>query len=198
MSVRKLGEYAEVSSGRSFRGAIKSAENPSHRVIQTGDIEFANGKAFVDFESLVEVNLETNRRVECLADGDLLMVAKGKDKQLILLENVPENVICTQHFLLIKPSNKHEQITTQFLKAYISAPSSKRWIEGNSGGNYQSTLSITTLQALPIPDIEKNELFIEYLIAVDEELKSYQNAISARKEQLDHATDKLLKESKNA
>lgn len=196
MKNEQLSQYADISTGRSFRGAIKKADKEGYKVIQIGDVFYEKGKATVDFEQLTQTDLNTTRKVDCLSDGDLIMIAKGKEKHLILLNNVPENLICTQHFLVIKPNLQFANITSNFLKAYLESDFAREWLNANSGGNYQSTLSKATIEKLPIPDLsDKNGTdFIEYILSVNEELEKYHQLIEARKNQVAGLISEMVKQ----
>lgn len=196
MKIVKLSEYADISTGRSFRGAIKKADNKGYKVIQIGDVLFENGKVTIDFEQLTETEINTNRQVECLDEGDLIMVAKGRDKHLVQLNSVPDNLICTQHFLVVKPKAELSTVTSLFLKSYLETEFSKDWIEANSGGNYQSTIGKGILEKLPLPDLtdESGSDFIEYVLNVNAELEKYQQLIEARKNQVAGLISEMVKQ----
>ncbi|WP_394225965.1 restriction endonuclease subunit S domain-containing protein [Pseudoalteromonas spongiae] len=196
MISEQLSKYADISTGRSFRGAIKRADKAGYKVIQIGDIIFENGKATIDFDKLTETEINTSRYVECLSDGDLIMVAKGREKHLLLLKNVPDKLICTQHFLVVKPKAGSSKVTSSFLKSYLETNYSKGWIEANSGGNYQSTIGKAILEKLPLPDLtdESGNDFIEYVLSVGSELEKYHQLIEARKSQVSGLINKMVKQ----
>lgn len=191
---KTLENYVHISTGRSFRGAIDSVEQSTHRVIQIGDIKENNGDYIVDYDRLIGVDLSQARAIDSLVSDNLLMIAKGNTKPIILIDDVRDNVICTQHFLVLTPSSNSAQITTHFLKAYLNSDFAREWIERHSGGNYQSTLSKTVLSKLPVPDLNstKGNLFIDFVISLEEEMNSYRKIMTGRKRQMDRAIQLLL------
>ncbi|MEC8325936.1 MAG: hypothetical protein VX100_07555 [Pseudomonadota bacterium] len=195
MKNKQLAQYADISTGRSFRGAIKRADKAGYKVIQIGDIIFENGKATIDFDKLTETEINTSRNVECLSDGDLIMVAKGREKHLLLLQKVPDKLICTQHFLVVKPKAGSLKVTSLFLKSYLETNFSKGWIEANSGGNYQSTIGKAILEKLPLPNLtdESGNDFIEYVLSVGSEIEKYHQLIQARKNQVSGLISEMVK-----
>lgn len=191
---KTLSDYVYITTGRSFRSAIEACATSSHKVIQIGDV-VENGREYqVDYSRLIGVDLSAARAIETLSSDSLLMVAKGAVKPLIDLDNVVPNVICTQHFLVLTPKLQTVQITTQFIKAYLNSDFAREWIESHSGGNYQSTLSKTTLSKLPIPNLTSKEgnLFIDYVISLANEMNSYRKIMTGRKQQMDRAIQLLL------
>lgn len=196
MRIEQLSKYADISTGRSFRGAIKKAANKGFKVIQIGDIVFDKGEATLDFDKLTKTEINTSRSIECLNNGDLIMVAKGREKHLVLLNNVPDNLICTQHFLVVKPKAEFSTVTSLFLKSYLETDFSKDWIEANSGGNYQSTIGKGSLEKLPLPDLtdESGSDFIKYVLNVNAELEKYHQLIEARKNQVAGLISEMVKQ----
>jgi restriction endonuclease S subunit len=148
----KLEKFTTIKSGRMFRTAIKGVSNGSFRVVQTRDVLVKNGKPFIDWSSLARINIESNRKVNCLQSGQLLVVAKGPEKHIIRLDDVPDNVVCTQHFLSIEVK-KEKALAIEFVEFILSSDISKKWLASRAGGNYQSILSKSTLEQLPFPDL---------------------------------------------
>ena len=193
MTIKKISDYANISSGRSFRGAIKSSFNSTHKVVQIGDVKFEDNKVFIDFNSLVETEIKTSRKVASLECGQILIVAKGNDKPVLFLENVPNDVVCTQHFLVITPK-ENEDVTAEFLYFYLSSDFAKSWMNSNAGGSYQSSLSKSTLEKLPFPNLslEKQNTLLRLSESVASEINLHQKMITLRKSQLNQVLDDLL------
>ena len=191
---KTLSDYVDITTGRSFRAAIEASATSTHKVIQIGDVVENGGDYQVDYSRLIGVDLSAARAIETLSSESLLMIAKGAIKPVITMDNVVQNVICTQHFLVLTPNSNTVQITTQFIKAYLSSDFARGWIESHSGGNYQSTLSKTVLSKLPVPDLNcaKGNLFIDFVISVEEEMNCYRKIMTGRKQQMDRAIQLLL------
>ncbi len=190
--LKTISSYLDVSSGRSFRGAIKSSENSTHKVIQIGDVQGKDNKLFIDFGSLIETEIKTSREVTCLEKGQVLIVAKGNDKHVVLLDIVPKGVVCTQHFLVLTPKSD-TGITPEFIYYYLSSGFSKNWMQSNAGGSYQSSLSKATLEKMPFPDLstEQQKVLTDLSISVECEVELHQKMIATRKAQLSKAFERI-------
>lgn len=190
ISFMTLGNFTNIQSGRMFRTAIKSSSKGEFRVVQVRDVLIKNGKATIDWDALARVDIETNRVVSCLKNGQLLMTVKGEDKQVIRVENVPDNIVCTQHFLIIEPS-ENVDLDIEFVEFVLTSDISKKWLANRAGGSYQSVISKTTLEQLPFPNVprstqikaialnnslEKEQLLLQTLF--DEQLKQKNKLVS--------------------
>jgi len=193
MMVKIISDFVNVNSGRSFRGAIKSSLNSTHKVVQIGDVKVKNEKASIDFKALIETEIKTSREVTCLEEGQVLIVSKGNDKPVLLLKNVPTDVVCTQHFLVITPK-ENEDVTAEFLYFYLSSDFAKSWMDSNAGGSYQSSLSKSTLEKLPFPNLslDKQNTLLRLSESVASEIDLHQKMITLRKSQLNQVLDDLL------
>lgn len=190
--IRIISNYVDISSGRSFRGAIKSSLNSTNKVIQIGDIHIKDNKPSIDFDSLIETEIKTSREVTCLEKGQVLIVAKGNDKQVLLLDIIPKGIVCTQHFLVLTPKDE-KGITPEFLYHYLSSSFSKNWMQSNAGGSYQSSLSKATLEKMPFPDLstELQKVLTELSVSVECEIKLHQKMIVVRKTQLNKVFERV-------
>lgn len=181
-----------------FRTAIKSVSNGSFRVIQTRDILIKNDKPYIEWSSLAKVNIETSRAVNILHDGQLLVVTKGPEKHIIRIENVPENVVCTQHFLTIEPTDKH--ITDiEFVEFILTSDVSQKWLASRAGGNYQSVISKSTFEQLPFPDVdfEMQKKAIDLKHSIEKEQSLLDSLITARLSQKNTLVNRWLNKGMN-
>jgi restriction endonuclease S subunit len=169
-----------------FRTAIKNVPDGSFRVVQVRDVLIENGKPVINWKSLAQVNIETSRVVRCLQNGQLLVIAKGEEKHVIKVENMPSNVVCTQHFLTIEPKDEHV-LDMDFVEFILTSDISKKWLINRSGGSYQSVLSKSILEEMPFPKVtiemqikavalkhslEKEELLYKTLFNAHSKMKS--------------------------
>lgn len=184
-----LSDHVTIKSGRTFKSGIKEHPAPTHKVIQLRDVE-----EDIDWERLVSVKIETTHSVKTLMSDQILMVAKGPMKQAVLISKPPlDNVVATQHFLVITVKNT-EVLLPEFLVFYLNSEPVQHWLNGNSGGSYQSTLSISNLSKLPFPilSIDQQRLILEGVQSVKKEISLHECLIAERQRQLNDIAGALL------
>lgn len=185
-----LSDSVEIRSGRTFKNGIVEHAVPTHKVIQLRDVD----SGFIDWDRLVGVNIETNREIKTLEHGQILVIAKGPAKSAVLLSNPPfKNAVTTQHFLILTVKNP-ENLLPNFLTFYLNSEPVQQWLNGNSGGSYQSSLSLTNLSKLPLPDmsVEQQLKILDGVESVQQEIALHESLIQARKAQLNEIAGLLL------
>lgn len=190
--MKTLGTVVEITTGRSFRKAIKPSNRPTHQVLQISNISSQKTGVYSDFSDLVQTEIPSKGPIKCLKDNDIIIVAKGSEKHICLLKGVPPNTVCTQHFLIL--SENTNAISQEFVYHFLRSEVSQNWMNSNAGGSYQSTLSKTALEQLPFPDIT-GSLQLKYVAlsqSIEDEVETYHQLIYARKQQLNTVADSLL------
>ncbi|MDO6487907.1 restriction endonuclease subunit S [Colwellia sp. 6_MG-2023] len=178
-----LSSHVKISSGRSFRGAIKSTPNGPHHVIQLRDIESDGDEYCIKTDDLIKTEIKTNRKIPFLSNGDILVSSKGSTLRAYILKNIPESTVCTQHFFLLTPD---KAILPEFIIAIINLPTSQRYIHQHSSGSYQKMLTLTTLSKMPFPEMSlaEQQQFIELCNKTKEEKLIMMRMIENREKQL--------------
>ena len=182
----KLKDIADISSGRTFKNGVPESDEPTHSVIQLRDFDKENDQRPITWEQLNKTDLSASKVDNSLKADDVLIVAKGPSKKAIYLSTVPNNVVATQHFFVIRVS-KDNPISPSFLAYYLNSSEAQRWMLDNSGGSYQNAMSKKVLSELPVPDIntEQQELITEAANSVKTEILLYQKLIKGRKQEID-------------
>jgi restriction endonuclease S subunit len=181
-----LDKFVGIKSGRTFKNGIPSSDNPTHSVVQLRDFDKDNDQRPIQWEKLNKTSLASSRVVNVLELNDIVMVAKGPNKKAILLNTVPDNVVTTQHFFILKVTES-EALLPEFLVHYLNSSHAQRWMKDNGGGSYQSILSKTTLTQLPLPNIsfEQQKLIAETAISVKKEIFLHNQLIKSREQEID-------------
>lgn len=185
-----LSKFTTIKTGRTFKNGISEQVAPTHKVVQLRDIE----SGAVAWDRLVGVGIETNREIKSLEQGQILVVAKGPVKNAVLVSNPPfDNAVATHHFLVVTISDT-ETVLPDFLTFYLNSERVQQWLNGNSGGSYQSSLSLTNLSKLPFPKIsmEQQRKILDVVDSVEKEISLHESLIRARREQLSEIAGLLL------
>ncbi len=187
-----LKDFVEIKSGRTFKNGVSVSDEPTHSVIQLRDFDKDDDETPIKWEKLSKTSIVSSRFIHVLEPNDIIMVAKGPSKKAILLQSIPKNIVPTQHFLIIKVTDK-ESLTVEFLEHYLNSSIAQRWIEDNGGGSYQSTISIATLSKLPLPDVSyrKQCLIAETADSVKKEIFFHKQLIKSRVQEIDQVFNDL-------
>lgn len=190
----KLGEIADIRSGRTFKNGIPESDTPSHSVIQLRDFDKDEDQRPIKWEQLNKTDLSNSKVDSSLKVDDILIVAKGPVKKAIYLSSVPKNIVANQHFFIIS-AKANSTFSQQFLAYYLNSSDAQRWLYDNSGGSYQSTLSKKILSELPIPKIneEQQKLIVETADSVRTEIQLHQLLIKDRLQEMDAVFSNLWK-----
>lgn len=182
----KLGEIAEIRSGRTFKNGVPESDNPTHSVIQLRDFDKDNDQRPIKWEQLSKTDLSNSKVDSSLTINDVLIVAKGPLKKAIFLNSVPKNIVANQHFFIISAKSS-SKLSQQFLAYFLNGSDVQRWMLDNSGGSYQSAMSKKVLSELPIPNIpeEQQKLIVETADSVRTEIHLHQQLIKGREQEID-------------
>ena len=191
----KLGDIAEISTGRTFRTAVKEDVRSPYKVLQLSNVNYKKFPIDIDWEGLVNVEVAKTKGIETLKTGQIVVVAKGSKKPALYINEVLNSVIVTQHFLVLN-ANLADDIDSRFIWVYLNSEYAQQWVLSNAGGSYQSSLSIKVLSELPVPRIslKKQRLIVDCYLSVQHELALYQALTKARTNQLNNVFSELAKE----
>ncbi|MBY0416677.1 MAG: restriction endonuclease subunit S [Pararheinheimera sp.] len=179
--------------GRTFSNGVNQSESGTLSVIQLRDVVHSSATSEVVWPRLVKVVSDAKYSVKYLQKDDILVVAKGPTKKAILLTDVPEETVPTQHFLFIRIENKALYLP-EFVAFYLNTKPIQTWLNNHSGGSYQSTLSKTSLAKLPLPkiSIENQKKIVDCADSIEDEIRLHHLLIESRRTQLDQVALRLL------
>ncbi|WP_416305877.1 restriction endonuclease subunit S [Neptunicella sp. SCSIO 80796] len=191
----KLGDIVSIGSGRTFRTAVKEDVSSPYKVLQLSNVDYEGFPTGIDWEGLLNVEIKGAKGVATLQSGQIILVAKGSKKPAIYLDDISDSVIATQHFLIIN-AKPNVEVDTRFIWAYINSEYAQQWMISNSGGSYQSSLSIKVLSELPVPKIslERQQMIVDCYLAVQRELELYSALTKSRTNELNNVFSELTKE----
>lgn len=184
---------ATVRAGRTFAKGVHESESGTLSVIQLSDIT-DDTVSQVNWPRVVKVVPEAKYAINYLRPNDLLIIARGPIKKVILLNDcTPDCAVPTQHFLFASLNNV-EEVLPEFVEYYLSSAPIQQWLNNQSSGSKQSTLTKTVLENMPFPDIpmERQREIITCVNSVNEEIAIHEQLISGRKIQLDNIVSRLF------
>lgn len=188
-----LKNIATIKAGRTFAKGVQEAESGTCSVVQLSDISEGNVAA-VNWPRVVKVVLESKYTIKYLQPNDFLLIARGPKKRVIRLgEETPEMAVPTQHFLIVS-INEHDEVVPEFLEYYLSSSPIQQWLNNQSSGSKQSTLTKNVLENLPFPAISSDQQreIMTCVHSVNEEIAIHETLIEGRKSQLDNIVTRLF------
>lgn len=188
----KLEQLADIISGRTFKHGIPESSNWTHKVVQLRDIEENPFYAPLPWEHLVGTEININRSNSELIKNDILIVAKGLRKRAVHLFDIPYPTIPHQHFFIVRIKDL-SKFSPPFIRDYINSSAGQTWLNENSVGSYQSTISKKVLSQLPVPSLsyEKQKAIAEVIANKRYQIIELENHISALKNEIDSQLNEL-------
>jgi restriction endonuclease S subunit len=189
----RLGDIADISSGHPFRGSIAPDENGDVHVIQVRDT-LSTGE--VAHDAIIKTTLTNKKKPNWLRFGDILFVAKGAKHYSAIIENVPEQTVCSPHFFLIRIKPKFKDIVTpEFINWQLNQMPVQKYFQKTAEGSLylsirRQVLENTSVIILPL-EIQ-HQLTTMHKCAIKEQ-KVLQKLIENRQQQLDAIALNALK-----
>lgn len=185
----KLKDYAEVRSGHPFRGSVPEVLDGFALTIQMRDVdEFAG----VAWDRLARTSPKGRKKIEWLRSGDILFLARGAHNFAAFLDQVPENVICSQYFFVIRATD--ERILPAFLAWQINQSPAQTYLRKNAEGSDQQSIRRTILEQLPlvIPSFSQQRQLLNMTETAYQERLHHEKLIRNRELQVATAINKIL------
>lgn len=188
----KLEQVADIISGRTFKHGIPESCSWTHKVVLLRNVEESSYIAPLPWEHLAGTEININRSNNELIENDILIVAKGLRKKALHLFDIPYPTIPNQHFFIIR-IRELNQFYPPFIKDYLNSLAGQTWLNDNSVGNYQSTLSKKALSQLPVPSLsyEQQKAIAEITANKRYQIIEHENHISALKSEIDSLFNEL-------
>lgn len=181
----KLCDIADIHPGYPFRGSITPDKNGEVHVVQLRDAQ-VTGEIVQD--EMIKTTLTGKKQPDWLQSGDILFVAKGATNLAALVEDIPEQTVCSPHFFLIriKPEFR-EKVSTAFICWQLNQIPTQRYFQSTAEGSLYLSIRRPVLEDTPIvmlPLAKQNTIAALHRCAVQEQ-KVLQQLIHSRKQQLD-------------
>lgn len=181
----KLEQVADIISGRTFKHGIPESSCWTHKVVQLRDIDESSLYNPLPWKHLAGVEININRSNNELIENDILIVAKGLRKKAIHLLDIQYPTVPNQHFFIIR-IRECNKIYPPFLRDYINSSVAQTWLNDNSVGNHQSTLSKKVLSQVPIPPFS-----FDKQKAIAKRTENMQNQISQRQREIQDLREQI-------
>ncbi len=185
----KLIDYAEVRSGHPFRGSVPEVVDGFALTIQMRDVDEFHGVAW---DSLAKTSPKGRKKPDWLRPGDILFLARGSHNYALVLDQVSENVICSQYFFVIRVTD--ERILPAFLAWQINQVPAQTYLRKNAEGSDQQSIRRSILEGLPLvlPPLEQQRQLLRLTQAAHQERLNMERMIRIRAQQMEGIVTKLL------
>ncbi|MFQ3250600.1 MAG: restriction endonuclease S subunit [Glaciecola sp.] len=188
-----LNELATIRLGHPFRGTIQPDDKGDVKVVQVRDTD-ASGE--IRHHNFVKTILKTKKEPDWLQNGDILFVAKGAKNYSVLVENIPENTVCSPHFFLIRLKPEHrDSITPEFICWQLNQQPAQRYFKASAEGSKYLSIRRQVLEDVPmkILGLNKQKSITELQRASIEEKHALLALIENRQQQIEAVAANALK-----
>lgn len=145
----ELNKLVHIEAGYPFRTSLKETASPDAYAVQLKNTNTRDG---VDWSGCTPVKLPGKRQPTWLANGDLLLPARGMAPGAVLIANLPrhweERVVASPHFFVLRVHSN--QVLPEFLAWYINQRPAQRYLWQNRQGSAVGNLRRKTLESLGI------------------------------------------------
>lgn len=180
-----LKDVAEVFRGKAVS---KKDANGNYGVVNISNLRDYD----IDYDNLDHLD-ELERKVAnyVLEPGDVLLPARGTALRTAVFEEQSYPCIASSNIIVIRP--KEKELSGMYLKIFLDSPLGGKVLSATQQGTAVMNISYKDLMnvEIPLPDIEEQiRIADEYV----EELRIYQETISAAEERWQKIRDKLQNE----
>ena len=190
----KLCDIADIRPGHPFRGSIEHIKGGAAHVVQVRDTA-PTGEVSPD--AMIRTNLSGKKNPDWLQPGDVLFVAKGARHFAALVENLPNQSVCSPHFFLIRVKDEFRtNVTPEFICWQLNLRPAQRYFQVTAEGSLYLSIRRQVLEYTPIrllPLERQRQLTAIHRCAVKEQ-NVLQQLIKNRQHQLDAIAQDVLKE----
>lgn len=176
----ELREVADVISGYTFRGAVKSDPNGTVFVFQAKDL--IQGQPMIDVRHLTKIAHDASSRTGALKKNDVLLVARGMKSGLFrstVFASEEKSVIASSSIHIIRATDS--RILPEFISLYLNSKQGQAAILDIVTGSYIGAIPRKKLERLKIPllPLAQQKIFIqlEQNIRKQEKIREKQNQL---------------------
>jgi hypothetical protein len=187
-----LSTLVTIRSGNTFKNGIQPSSHRTHSVIQLRDVDKSDDFFPINWDDLCWTELSPRFGEETLMHGDVIIVAKGQVKKAFCLEHVPFPAVVNQHFFVLKVKDTNV-LQPEFLAHYLNSRTAQDWMNINSKGAYQSTVSKKVLSDLPIAivTVQQQKAILEKINIVKADIFKYRQSILEGEKQLESLFEQI-------
>ena len=152
LTMKQLGELAEIRTGYPFRGRIERVESGGCRLVQMGDVRAATGEVSIE---LAHVVAPPNWQKHVLQPGNVLFVGRGMRNDAATFVGETGNVIAAPHLFVLR-ARSERLVLPGYLTWFLNLPETQERIRSFRSG---SAVPFVPMEAfsrleLPVPSIE--------------------------------------------
>lgn len=185
----RINDYVEIGTGHPFRSKIKAADGSGIVAVQMKDVSPAGE---IDWSSVIETR-PTTASPTWLADGDVLLAARGNQNRAVLVKKPPKALAAPHWFVIRCRDNK---LLPAFLVWQLNRKPAQSWFQRESAGTTTKNLRLESVAKLQIavPPIKEQQRIIAIADAAKREREICERLMAATEELNDGLARRLLQE----
>ncbi|WP_042149521.1 MULTISPECIES: restriction endonuclease subunit S [unclassified Pseudoalteromonas] len=186
---KTLSDIAIVKAGHPFRGKIPEEFEGNAYVVQIRDID---NDGIIHWHQLIRTNITGRKIPDWLKKGDVLFAARGARNAAAFVGNIDRPTLCAPHYFLIKVTDK--SVLPEFIAWQLNQDGAQRYFANSAEGSAQTSIRRAVLEATPlvIPNIEKQNIIVEFDNKVKQEKHLLNALIDNRSKQMQGIAKELL------
>lgn len=180
----ELKQVATINAGYPFRGKIPEVAGSSVVAVQMKNISLTEG---IHWSDCLETELTGKREPDYLAEGDILVTARGSHNYAIQIDQTlattGKQAVAAPHFFVVRlksQSLKKNDILPEFMVWLLNQAPAQRHFEQNAEGTLTKSIRRSVLEEAPvvIPPLAKQRAIIAVANTLREEQRLIQQLIS--------------------
>lgn len=186
---KTLSDIAIVKAGHPFRGKIPEEMEGNAYVVQIRDID---NDGIIHWHQLILTNITGRKSPDWLQKGDVLFAARGERNLAGFVGVIDRPTVCAPHYFLIKVTDK--SVLPEFIAWQLNQDGAQRYFANSAEGSAQTSIRRAVLEATPlvIPNIEKQNIIVEFDNKVKQEKHLLNALIDNRYKQMQGIAKELL------
>jgi len=193
VKIEKLKNLAKIRTGITLRQAIKPVDDGNAHVIQIKDLQDDNE---INYQQVIKTALKNIKDDQLLRKGDILLRARGDNRNTALFDGEAYNYLAANQFLVI--SVNQNEVVPAYLQWFLNQRPAQHYLKENSAGTSIPYIQISALGDLEValPDVKKQQAIAQLQHLMSEENKLYYQMQENRKQMMKAIVSDILKESR--
>ena len=178
-SMMQLANVAVIQPGYLSRTSVESVPSGTHWLLQAKDVTLQHG---LRFENAARFEPERNPDLYRVSRGDILLVARGQNHRVCLIDVCLTNVLASSVFYIIRP---REGIVPGYLAWWLNQPDAQAILESASSGAVIGYIARSVVECIPVavPPLDVQHRIVETLDLWRQQ-QSAQERLDQKREQL--------------
>ena len=154
-----LADICNIILGHQFRERVSTGTKGKYRILLYKDVKVNEG---IVNDVITRADVKNLKKDRILRNNDVLVIARGHYPRAIFIEKVPEKIVVSSFFFIMRPKNN--QILPQYIAWYLNSTQLRNYLEKTSTGTVVPHLKIKILEGvkMPIPPIDKQKKIMEF------------------------------------